>query len=63
MTPELRELKSRLDELERQVEAAASRQDYEDAARLRSEVLQLKGEYEAKKAEWEQSTATAAAAS
>jgi ATP-dependent Clp protease ATP-binding subunit ClpB len=56
MTPELREFKSRLDELERQVEAAASKQDYEAAARLRSEVLQIKGEYDEKKAEWEKTT-------
>jgi ATP-dependent Clp protease ATP-binding subunit ClpC len=56
MTPELRQFKSRLDELERQVEAAASKQDYEEAARLRSEVLQVKGEYDQKKAEWESST-------
>ena len=53
MTPELRELKARLDELDREVEAAATRQDYEAAAHLRSEVLQIKADYDAKKAEWE----------
>ncbi len=53
MTPELRELKSRLDELEAAVEAAAGRQDYEEAARLRSELMPLKEEYETKKSEWE----------
>jgi ATP-dependent Clp protease ATP-binding subunit ClpC len=53
MTPELREIKARLDELDRQVEAAAGRQDYEAAARLRSEVMQLASEYEAKKKDWE----------
>jgi ATP-dependent Clp protease ATP-binding subunit ClpC len=53
MTPELREMKRRLDELDREVEAAATRQDYEEAARLRTEVLRLKDEYEAGKAEWE----------
>jgi len=53
MTPELRDIKRRLDELDREVEAAATRQDYEAAARLRTEVLRLKDEYEAKKAEWE----------
>jgi ATP-dependent Clp protease ATP-binding subunit ClpC len=53
MTPELRDMKRRLDELDREVEAAATRQDYEAAARLRTEVLRLKDEYEAKKAEWE----------
>jgi len=54
MTPELRQIKSRLDEIDRQIEAAAGRQDYEEAARLRSEVLRIKAEYDRKKAEWEQ---------
>jgi ATP-dependent Clp protease ATP-binding subunit ClpC len=53
MTPELRQLKARLDELNSEVDAAANRQDYEAAARLRSEVMQLKSDYDAKKAEWE----------
>jgi ATP-dependent Clp protease ATP-binding subunit ClpC len=53
MTPALRELKARLDELDRQVEAAAGRQDFEEAARLRTEVLRIKAEYEEKKAAWE----------
>jgi ATP-dependent Clp protease ATP-binding subunit ClpC len=53
MTPELRSIKARLDELDREVEAAAGKQDYEAAANLRSEVLKLKNEYEAKKGEWE----------
>jgi ATP-dependent Clp protease ATP-binding subunit ClpC len=53
MTPELREMKARLDELDRQVEAAANRQDYEEAARLRTEVLRLKEEYEERKSEWQ----------
>ncbi|MPZ49638.1 MAG: AAA domain-containing protein, partial [Dehalococcoidia bacterium] len=54
MTPELRDIKARLDELDAEVEAAAGRQDFEAAARLRAEVMQLKSEYETKKAEWEQ---------
>ena len=54
MTPELRNVKARLDEIDGQIEAAAGRQDYEAAARLRSEVLQLKADYDAKKAEWQQ---------
>ena len=53
MTPELRLIRARLDELDREVEAAAGRQDFEAAARLRTEVLQLKADYDAKKAEWE----------
>jgi ATP-dependent Clp protease ATP-binding subunit ClpC len=53
MTPELREIKARLDGLARDVEAAAGRQDYEAAAQLRTDVLRLQEEYEAKKQEWE----------
>ncbi len=53
MTPELRELKERLDELSRQTEAAAGRQDYEAAARIRQEVLSLQSEYDVAKDEWE----------
>jgi ATP-dependent Clp protease ATP-binding subunit ClpC len=53
MTPELRQIKARLDELDREVEAAAGKQDYEAAANLRAEVLKLKQDYEAKKGEWE----------
>ena len=54
MTPELRQIRARLDELDRQVEAAAGRQDYEAAANLRAEVMQLKAAYEDKKGDWEQ---------
>ncbi len=46
-------MKQRLDELSAEVEAAATRQDYEAAARLRTEVLKLKDDYEARKAEWQ----------
>ncbi len=53
MTPELRDLKRRLDELSAEVDAAAQRQDYETAARVRSEVVQIQQEYEQKKAQWE----------
>jgi len=53
MTPELREIKNRLDELNRQTEAAATRQDYEAAASIRSDLLKLQAEYEAQKAHWE----------
>jgi len=54
MTPELREIKGRLDEIDRQIEAAAGKDDYEAVANLRSEVLKLQEEYNTKKAEWEQ---------
>ncbi|MGB6895867.1 MAG: AAA family ATPase [Dehalococcoidia bacterium] len=53
MTPELRDLKARLDELARQTEAAAQRQDYEEAARIRTEVVKVQEEYEASKSQWE----------
>ncbi|MDP9236266.1 MAG: AAA family ATPase [Chloroflexota bacterium] len=55
MTPELRDLKKRLDELSMETEGAAGRQDYEAAARIRQEVLKLQEEYEAAKAAWESS--------
>jgi ATP-dependent Clp protease ATP-binding subunit ClpC len=53
MTPELRDLKRRLDELSMETEAAATREDYEAAARIRAEVLQIQQEYDARRAEWE----------
>ena len=53
MTPELRQLKRRLDELAMETEAAAQRQDYEAAARIKAEVEKIKLEYEAQKAQWE----------
>jgi len=53
LTPELRELKKRLDELAMETEAAAGRQDYEAAARIKQEVLQIQREYDERKAEWE----------
>jgi ATP-dependent Clp protease ATP-binding subunit ClpC len=53
MTPELRELKARLDELGRETEAAVGRQDYEGAARIKQEVLGVQEEYSRLKTEWE----------
>jgi ATP-dependent Clp protease ATP-binding subunit ClpC len=53
LSPELRELKKRLDELNLETEAAAGRQDYEAAARIRQEVLQIQREYDEARAEWE----------
>ncbi|HYM16343.1 MAG TPA: AAA family ATPase [Dehalococcoidia bacterium] len=54
MSPDLRDLKKRLDELGMETEAASGRQDYEAAARIRQEVLQVQKEYEQRRAEWEQ---------
>jgi ATP-dependent Clp protease ATP-binding subunit ClpC len=56
MTPELREFKSRLDEIQRDLEAAVGKQDYEDAAKLRSEVLRVQADYDEMKAEWEKTS-------
>ena len=58
LSPDLRDLKQRLDELNMETEAAAGRQDYEAAARIRAEVLQVQKEYEDRKAEWEQTHTT-----
>jgi len=53
MTPELRELKRRLDDLAAQTEAAAQRQDYAEAARIKQEVLAVQQEYDERRAQWE----------
>jgi ATP-dependent Clp protease ATP-binding subunit ClpC len=52
MSPELRQLKHRLDEIGERVDAAAERQDFEEAASLKQEVLSLQTEYESKRAAW-----------
>ncbi len=53
MTPELRDLKKRLDDLGAQTEAAAQRQDFEEAARIKQQVLEIQTEYDAQRKEWE----------
>ncbi len=53
MTPELRTLKARLDELGRETEAAVGRQDYEAAARIKQDVLGVQDEYSGQKSRWE----------
>ncbi|MDA0353438.1 MAG: AAA family ATPase [Chloroflexi bacterium] len=52
MSPELRDLKRRLDEINKRLDAAATREDYEEAARLKQDVLQVQTEYEQKRADW-----------
>jgi ATP-dependent Clp protease ATP-binding subunit ClpC len=52
MSPELRGLKRRLDEINERLEAAAIREDYEEAARLKQDVLEVQTDYEAKRTEW-----------
>ncbi len=54
MTPELRELKSQLDDLAAQTEAAAQRQDYEEAARIKQDVLGIQERYDERRGQWEQ---------
>ena len=48
------DLERRVRELGDQQEAAAARQDFEAAARIKSELLQIEETYRARKAEWEQ---------
>ncbi len=60
LTPDLRALKARLDGLSRETEAAAGRQDYEAAARIKQEVLGVQEEYARLKGEWETARGVAA---
>ncbi|TAK65304.1 MAG: AAA family ATPase [Dehalococcoidia bacterium] len=53
LPPELRDLKKRLDELAMETESAAGRQDFEVAARIKQEVLQIQREYDERRTEWE----------
>ncbi|RLT41242.1 MAG: AAA family ATPase, partial [Chloroflexi bacterium] len=53
MSPELRDLKQRLDAASTRLDAAAERQDYEAAARIKVEVLQIQEELAARRADWQ----------
>jgi ATP-dependent Clp protease ATP-binding subunit ClpC len=53
MTPELRALQKRLEALHAETDAAVGRQDYEEAARIKEQVLELEKEYQEQKAAWE----------
>jgi ATP-dependent Clp protease ATP-binding subunit ClpC len=53
LSPELRALKERLEELAMEIEAAAARQDFEAAADLRKQVMQVQSEYDSLKHDWE----------
>ncbi len=50
--PEVRSLEKRLNQLTNEEEAASQRQDYQQAARLKSERLMLEDKYEKAKNEW-----------
>ena len=52
MSPELRDLKRRLDEISERLETAAQREDFEEAARLKQDVLSLQSEYEQARDAW-----------
>ncbi|MBA7637702.1 ATP-dependent Clp protease ATP-binding subunit ClpC [subsurface metagenome] len=51
-TPEIRSLEQQLNHLTNEEEAASQRQDYEQAAQLRTEHLKLEEEYQQAKKEW-----------
>ena len=52
VTPEIRAISTRLDELGLEADAAIQKEDHERAALVKQEVLQLQEEYAAKRAEW-----------
>ncbi|MCC6382792.1 MAG: AAA family ATPase, partial [Dehalococcoidia bacterium] len=52
LPPEVRDLRKRLDELALQAEAAVQKDDYEESARIRQEVLQLQERYATLRQEW-----------
>ena len=49
---EVRDLKRRLDEASLRLDAAASREDFEEAARVKQEVLQIQDEYRTRESAW-----------
>ena len=53
IAPDLRDLKQRLDAANERVEAAAERQDYEEAARIKQEVVSIQKEYQERRAAWQ----------
>ncbi len=52
MPADVRHMKRRVEQIGAEVEAAAGRNDYEAAAKLRSELLQIQEQYDKRKAEW-----------
>jgi len=53
LSPELQQMQQQLNELNRETDAAAQREDYEAAARIKSDLLNLQEDYRAAKARWE----------
>jgi ATP-dependent Clp protease ATP-binding subunit ClpC len=52
LPPELREMQSRLEEMDKEMEIASSDRDYESAARIKAEKVKLEEEFEEKRADW-----------
>ena len=52
ISPELREMKRKLSEVNALLEAAASREDYEEAAQQKQNMVELQTSYEQKRTEW-----------
>jgi len=53
LSPDLRDLKQRLDAASARVDAAAERQDYEEAARIKQEVVEIQREYQERRSAWQ----------
>ncbi|HLZ72603.1 MAG TPA: AAA family ATPase [Dehalococcoidia bacterium] len=53
LSPELQQMQQQLNELNRETESAAQREDYEAAARIKSDLLKLQVDYRAAKERWE----------
>ncbi len=51
LTPEMRELRTQLDDASSRLDAAAAREDYEAAARIKQQVIEVQERYERLKAE------------
>jgi len=52
LSPDLRDLKRRLDAASARIDAAAAREDFEEAARVKQEVLGVQSEYERLRGAW-----------
>src|SRR5205807_10357181 len=52
LPPDLRDVQTHLEELEKQMEEASDEKDYETAARIKAERAELEEEFEQKRSEW-----------
>jgi ATP-dependent Clp protease ATP-binding subunit ClpC len=53
LSPDLRDLKQRLDDASNRLDAAAEREDYEEAARIKQEVVRIQAEYDERRADFQ----------